>query len=75
MTATTIPAPEATPVRHSPESRKRSLRYQLAVYVLVVGGLATLNLVRTPDHLWFLYVALGWGAGLLLQGLRLYFRD
>lgn len=35
-----------------------------AAYVAVVGGLASLNLKRTPDKPWVLWVARGWGIGL-----------
>lgn len=35
-----------------------------ATYVAVVGGLASLNLNRTPDKAWVLWVARGWGIGL-----------
>lgn len=35
----------------------------------MVGGLAVLNLVRKPDKLWVLWVAGGWGLGVLLHGV------
>ncbi len=40
----------------------------LAVFLVVNAGLITLNLVRSPDKLWFHWVLIGWGAGLLLNG-------
>ncbi len=40
----------------------------LTVFLVVNAGLITLNLVRSPDKLWFRWVLLGWGAGLLLNG-------
>lgn len=39
----------------------------LAVYLLVNGGLAALNLLTAPHYYWFVWVALGWGAGLALH--------
>src|SRR5665213_2840513 len=39
----------------------------LAAFVVVNAGLLTLNLVKHPDKLWFQWVFLGWGAGLLLH--------
>ena len=41
----------------------------LATYVIVVGGLALLNLLVSPDYLWFLYGAFGWGVGVVVHGL------
>ncbi len=43
---------------------ERGFWIHLAAYVLVVAGLAVLNLTRNPDKLWVLWVAGGWGAGL-----------
>jgi hypothetical protein len=37
----------------------------LAAYVLVVGALAILNFNRNPDNLWVLWVAGGWGIGIV----------
>ena len=44
----------------------------LAVYVIVNAGLTTLNLVKTPDQLWFQWVLMGWGAGILLHGFQVF---
>ena len=44
----------------------------LSVFVAVNAGLITLNLVRSPDKLWFHWVLLGWGAGLLLNAYRVF---
>jgi hypothetical protein len=41
----------------------------LGVYVTVVAGLAVLNLTRRPDKLWVLWVAGGWGLGVLLHAV------
>lgn len=42
----------------------------LASYVVVNAGLAILNITTSPQHLWFLYPALGWGIGLVLHGCK-----
>ncbi len=51
----------------------RTFYYGLFSYVLVVGGLAALNYYldefRDP---WVLWVALFWGLGLFLKGIRLF---
>lgn len=44
----------------------------LAVFVAVNAGLTTLNLVRTPERLWFQWVLLGWGAGILLHCFQVF---
>ena len=42
----------------------------LAVFLVVNAGLTTLNLVQTPDKLWFYWVLMGWGAGILLHAFQ-----
>jgi transcriptional regulator with XRE-family HTH domain len=37
----------------------------LIQYIVVISGLALLNLINSPQHLWFIYPALGWGIGIL----------
>ncbi|MEY2526834.1 MAG: hypothetical protein QOE73_1605 [Verrucomicrobiota bacterium] len=44
----------------------------LMIYVLVNVFLAILNLIRTPDHLWFKWSVFGWGIGLLAHGISVY---
>jgi len=39
----------------------------LMSYVIVITGLAILNLVTSPQHLWFLYPAIGWGIGVVIH--------
>ena len=48
----------------------KGLYVHLTQYVLIVGGLALFNLWRHPEHLWFHWVALGWGLGLLAHAAR-----
>jgi hypothetical protein len=42
------------------------------IYVVVNILLAGLNLLKNPHHLWFQWVILGWGIGLLAHGLNVY---
>lgn len=37
----------------------------LLQYVIIIGGLALINLLATPHTLWAIFPALGWGIGLL----------
>ncbi|MCW4470571.1 2TM domain-containing protein [Flavobacterium sp. MFBS3-15] len=39
----------------------------LMSYVIVITGLAVLNLVTSAEHLWFLYPAIGWGIGVVIH--------
>lgn len=41
----------------------------LVVYILVNSGLAAINFIKTPHHIWFIWPLFGWGIGLLMQGL------
>ena len=49
----------------------RAFVIHLAIFVLVVGGLATINLLRRPDHIWFIWVLAGWGIGVAAHDLAL----
>jgi hypothetical protein len=44
----------------------------LACYLAVVSGLAILNYERNPDNLWFLWVAGGWGIGIVIHALAFF---
>ncbi|NBL65282.1 histidine kinase [Flavobacterium sp. NST-5] len=44
----------------------------LTVYVIVILGLAILNLVTYPKYLWFLFPALGWGIGVLIHAMTVF---
>ena len=39
----------------------------LMAYVVVILGLAVLNLTTSPQHWWFLYPAIGWGIGVTIH--------
>ena len=41
-------------------------------YVVVIAGLAAINLFTSPGYLWFLWAALGWGIGVAVHGLTVF---
>jgi len=41
-------------------------------YCVVVGALAIVNYLLTPQYYWVIWVALGWGSGVLIHGLRVF---
>ena len=45
----------------------------LAVYLAVNILLVIINLTGSPEFLWFVYPLLGWGIGLFLHALRVFF--
>ena len=44
----------------------------LGVFVVMNTFFVILNLVTSPNHLWFYWPLLGWGLGLFLQGVRVF---
>ena len=42
----------------------------LGLFLVSITGMITFNLVRHPDKLWFQWVLMGWGAGILLHGFQ-----
>ena len=44
----------------------------LTVYIIVIVGVAILNLVTYPQHLWFLYPAIGWGIGVVIHAMSVF---
>jgi hypothetical protein len=64
------------PSSEMPVDKKTKFYQHLTAYVLVIAGLAALNLTRKPDHLWFLWVAMGWGIGVTFHAVKaFFFRD
>ena len=48
---------------------KLSFFLHLAVYVAVNVLLVAVNLLTTPEHLWFYWPMLGWGIGVAFHGV------
>lgn len=44
----------------------------LGSYIIVIIGLAILNLATAPQYLWFFFPAIGWGIGVLVHGLSVF---
>ncbi len=44
----------------------------LTQYVVIIGGLAIFNLFKSPNYLWVIWPALGWGLGLMFHGMRVF---
>ena len=44
----------------------------LTSYIVVMTGIMILNLVTSPQHLWFIYPAMGWGIGLVVHGMSVF---
>jgi hypothetical protein len=44
----------------------------LAAFLVANTGMTTLNLIQQPDKLWFHWVLMGWGAGLLLHAFKVF---
>ena len=42
------------------------------VYVLVMGGLAAVNLATSPGRLWFGFAMMGWGIGVVAHGISVF---
>ncbi|MGA8436112.1 MAG: 2TM domain-containing protein [Methyloceanibacter sp.] len=49
----------------------RAFIIHLGIFVLVVGVLVAINLYRSPDHIWFIWVLAGWGIGVAAHDLAL----
>jgi len=51
---------------------KLGFRSHALVYLIVNAGLAALNLLTSPQTLWFYWPLLGWGIGLVAHGAAVY---
>jgi hypothetical protein len=55
--------------------RLRDFYVHLAIYVVVMGGVALLSWAFTPDFWWVLFPAVGWGIGLAAHAVSVLFED
>ncbi len=53
----------------SKEEEKRDFLVHLVVYVLVNTMLIVINLIYSPDVIWFFYPLIGWGIGISMHYL------
>lgn len=44
----------------------------LALFLVAITGMIAFNLIRHPEKLWFQWVLIGWGAGIVLHGFQAY---
>ena len=44
----------------------------LTAYIVVNIGLLAINLLTSPDHLWFYWPMIGWGIGVAIHGMKVY---
>ena len=65
-----VRADEALALRHV--RKLKGFYAHLLQYVLIVSGLVVLNLVMSPSNWWVIWVALGWGVGVLAHAMRVF---
>ncbi|MCD6528970.1 2TM domain-containing protein [Candidatus Bathyarchaeota archaeon] len=51
------------------EEEKRGFVVHLIVYILVNGMLIAVNLLYSPEVIWFFYPLIGWGIGISMHYL------
>lgn len=44
----------------------------LIAYIVVNIGLMVINLLTSPEYLWFFWPMLGWGIGVLFHGMKVF---
>ena len=44
----------------------------LTAYIVVNMALLVINLLTTPQYLWFFWPMLGWGIGVVFHGMKVY---
>ena len=50
----------------------RGFYIHLTVYVIVNLGLFIINMMTSPETLWFIWPLMGWGIAVVLHGLRVF---
>jgi hypothetical protein len=68
---------EQTLRRHAEQraDAKIGFRKHLLAYVVVNGALIAINLLTSPDVLWFVWPLLGWGVGIVAHFAAVYIDD
>lgn len=44
----------------------------LTIFILVTITLMVINLMTSPEYLWFIWCILGWGVGVIFHGLKVF---
>ncbi len=65
-----VSADEALALAHV--RKVKAFYIHLAQYAFVIVSLTIANLVVSPNYFWVLWVAAGWGFGVLFDGLRVF---
>ncbi|VEN72674.1 XRE family transcriptional regulator [Candidatus Desulfarcum epimagneticum] len=52
------------------ERKMKGFRRHFIQYAVVMMGLFILNAIKSPNHYWVIWPALGWGVGVLFHGLN-----
>lgn len=65
-----LPPDEALALAHV--RKVKAFYVNLTTYVVVISGLAAINLISFPQYLWFIWPALGWGLGIASQALAVF---
>ena len=60
---------------HQRMQELKSFYSHLAVYIVANLGMFLINILTTPDVLWFVWPLLGWGVGLALHAFWLFAGD
>lgn len=50
----------------------RGFYFHLVSYFLVNAVLVVINLITSPEYLWFIWPLIGWGIGLIMHALSLF---
>ncbi len=55
---------------------RKDFFWHLSVYTVVNTALIIVNLVSSPDTIWFIWPLMGWGIGLIFHALSVFvFKD
>ncbi len=58
---------------HKIAKERVEFKIHLLSYLLVNSFLLILNLILTPEYLWFVWPLMGWGIGLIIHGVNAHF--
>jgi hypothetical protein len=50
----------------------KSFYLHLVAYLLVNSVLVVINLLTSPEYLWFIWPIMGWGIGLVIHGISVF---
>lgn len=65
-----VPPDEALALAHV--RKVKGFYIHLSQYLIVIPGLAVINLLTGSDYMWFVWPALGWGLGVVAHGASVF---